>query len=255
MVSCRHTASFCSKHVGAPTHIPGVAFEFLSQVLTGVTRRARLSSKLTASSLVKLALAHGKSNDKRDAMTIRYHITLGARTTAGGKVVSATSHRSINGVKVACAGDAVYCPGCNSEGVIEPDGPRISDRFNGRQVGLSDDVCRCKCNPPPRLIANQTISKQIIDGDWAAARAGAATETVTLLNTAERSAAAEPAGVPLILLDPRTKEPYSNRRYKLELKDKIIEGTTDQHGVTKPILAADRAEIVRWHIEGETGPA
>lgn len=53
---------------------------------------------------------------------IRYHITLGATTTAGGKVVSAISNRSLNGVKVACAGDTVACPACKSEGVIEPDG-------------------------------------------------------------------------------------------------------------------------------------
>lgn len=188
-------------------------------------------------------------------MTIRYHITLGASTTAGGKVISATSNRSINGVKVAYAGDSVYCPGCNSEGVIEPDGPRISDRFNGRQVTLSDDLCRCKCVPAPRLIASQTISKQIVDGDWLAAKAGAAAETVAKLNTAESSADTESDGVPLVLLDPKTEEPYRNRRYKLELKDKVIKGTTNQNGVTKSITAADRAAIIRWHVEDEIAPA
>lgn len=101
-------------------------------------------------------------------MTIRYHITLGASTMAGGKVISATSNRSINGAKVAYAGDAVSCPKCNAEGVIEPDGPRLNDSFDGRQVALSDDLCRCKCNPPPRLVASQTFSRQMIDGEWAA---------------------------------------------------------------------------------------
>lgn len=187
--------------------------------------------------------------------TIRYHITLGASTTAGGKVITATSNRAINSVKVAYAGDSVYCPRCTSEGVIEPDGPRISDRFNGRQVALSDDLCRCKCNPSPRLIANQNFSKQIIDGEWVAARAGAAAETVAQLNTVASSAANESDGVPIVLLDPKTEEPYRNRRYKLELKDKVIEGTTDQNGVTKPITAADRAAIIRWHVEDETTSA
>jgi len=112
-------------------------------------------------------------------MTIRYYITLGARTTAGGKVLSATSNRSINGIKVAYAGDTVFCPRCNAEGVIEPDGPRIGDRFDGRQVALNDDICRCLCNPPPRLIANQKLIKQIIDGDWVAPRAGRSVEILS----------------------------------------------------------------------------
>jgi hypothetical protein len=59
----------------------------------------------------------------------------------------------------------VSCPTCNSTGVIEPDGPRLGHRFNGRLMALSDDVCRCKCSPPPRLVANQTFSRQIVDAD------------------------------------------------------------------------------------------
>lgn len=181
----------------------------------------------------------------------RYHITLGASTTAGGKVTSAASSRSLNGAKIAYVGDSVSCPRCNAEGVIEPDGPRISESLNGRQVALSDDICRCKCNPPPRLIANQTVLKQIIDAEWAAAKAGAAAETVAKLNTAGTSPATRSDGVPLVLLDPKTEEPYRNRRYKLSLKDKVIEGTTDQNGATKPLTLAERAAIVRWHVEDE----
>lgn len=184
----------------------------------------------------------------------RYHITLGASTTAGGKVTSATLNRSLNGVKVAYAGDSVSCPRCNSDGVIEPDGPRISETLNGRQVALSDDICRCKCNPPPRLIAHQTVCKQIIDGEWAAARAVGAAETVVKLNAAANSAANKPDGIPLVLLDPKTEEPYRNRRYQLQLKDKLIEGTTDQNGVTKPLTLAERAAIVRWNVEDEIAP-
>jgi uncharacterized Zn-binding protein involved in type VI secretion len=188
-------------------------------------------------------------------MTTRYHITVGASTTAGGKVISANSFRSINGANVAYAGDPVSCPKCNSTGVIEPDGPRLSDVFNGRQVALSDDICRCKCDPPPRLVANQTFSKQLIDGEWGAAIAGAAAETAAKLNTSGSSAATESGGVPLVLLDPKTEEPYRIRRYKLELEDKIIEGMTDQNGITKPLTAAERAAIVRWHVEDEAAPA
>jgi uncharacterized Zn-binding protein involved in type VI secretion len=185
----------------------------------------------------------------------RYHITLGASTTAGGKVISATSSRSINGADVAYAGDQVSCPQCNSTGVIQPDRPRNSDVFNGRQVALSDDLCLCKCNPPPRLVANQTFSKQIINADWHVAKAGNVAETAAKLNTSGTSATTGADGVPLVLLDPKTEEPYRSRPYKLGLKDKVIEGTTDQHGATRPLTAAERAAVVKWHIVDEMASA
>lgn len=134
-------------------------------------------------------------------MTVRFHITLGATTSAGGKVITATSHRSIDGVAVACSGDSVYCPACASDGVIEPHGARLSERFNGREVALSDDLCRCQCNPAPHLIANQDFSKQIVDVEWAAARAGAALAAAARLNTPGSSASLGQEGVPLVLLD------------------------------------------------------
>ena len=188
-------------------------------------------------------------------MTIRYHITVGASTTAGGKVMSASSNRSINGAKVAYAGDQVFCPKCNSIGVIQPDGPRLSEMFNGKQVALSDDLCLCKCNPSPRRVANQTFSKQIIDGEWVAAKAGDVAETAVKLNATGRVAATVSDGVPLVLLDPKTLEPYRNRRYTLKLKDKVIEGMTDHDGVTRPLTAAERTGIIRWQVEDDSAPA
>jgi uncharacterized Zn-binding protein involved in type VI secretion len=188
-------------------------------------------------------------------MIARYHITVGATTTVGGKVTSANSIRSINGAKVAYAGDPVSCPTCNSTGVIQPDGPRLSDVFNGRQVALSDDLCVCKCDPPPRLIANQDFSCQTIDADWYAAHGSAVAETAAKLNAAGTAATIEPDGVPLVLLDPKTDEPYRNRPYKLELRDKVIEGTTDQNGATRPLSGSERNAIVKWQIIGETAPA
>jgi hypothetical protein len=45
-------------------------------------------------------------------------------------------------------------------GVIQPDGPRLGERCNGKQVALHDDLCLCKCDPPPRLVANQALACQ-----------------------------------------------------------------------------------------------
>jgi uncharacterized Zn-binding protein involved in type VI secretion len=186
-------------------------------------------------------------------MLTRYHITAGASTTAGGKVMSGSASKSINGARIACAGDPVSCPQCHATGVIEPDGPRLSDRFDGRQMALSDDLCRCKCNPPPRLVANQTLFKQIIDADWVAASAGAAALAAAQLNTAASRAATGTDGVPLVLLDPETQEPFRHRPYRLELGAGTITGTTDQNGATRPLTAEERASFVKWHVGDANG--
>jgi uncharacterized Zn-binding protein involved in type VI secretion len=183
-------------------------------------------------------------------MATRYHITVGATTTAGGKVISSYSFKSINGARVAYADDPVSCPKCNSTGVIKPDGPRLSDVFNGKQVALSGDLCVCKCAPPPRLVANQTFSYQTINANWHTDQFVAAAETSAKLNTFESG---EPPidGDPLVLLDAVTEKPLKHRAYRLELTDGVIEGTTDESGATRPLTAAERATFVKWHVDGE----
>ena len=101
-------------------------------------------------------------------MLKRYYITLGATTTAGGTVTSASAMASMDGARIALEGDKVACPACNSEGVIQPDGARLIDLliddFGGRLFALSDDLCICGCSPPPRLVSSQTQRGQHIDG-------------------------------------------------------------------------------------------
>ncbi|HBZ08003.1 PAAR domain-containing protein [Massilia sp.] len=181
-------------------------------------------------------------------MITRYKITLGAKTTTGGEVISANSRYTILGVPVAYADDSVSCPACNTIGVIKPDGPRLSDTFDGKEVALSDDLCICTCNPPPRLVANQTFSYQQLDADWHADKAAAAAVAVATYNTAD-SNPDKRDGIPLLLLNPDTEEPYRHRRYRLELRDKVIEGTTDQNGATRLLTADERASFVRWHVD------
>jgi uncharacterized Zn-binding protein involved in type VI secretion len=98
-------------------------------------------------------------------MLKRYLITLGAPTTAGGTVTAARSLKAVNSVQVALEGDKVWCPQCNSEGVIKPHGPRLTDLFYGKRVALHGDLCICKCSPSPRLVATQAVVCQAIAGD------------------------------------------------------------------------------------------
>ncbi|MFC5463018.1 PAAR domain-containing protein [Massilia niabensis] len=106
-------------------------------------------------------------------MLKRYLITVGATTTAGGKVTSGCAFMSIGDAPVALEGDTLWCPACLSEGVIALDGPRLSSTFEGREEALGDDLCMCKCSPPPRLVAAQGFEWQEIDSDWHAEQSAA----------------------------------------------------------------------------------
>ncbi|VVN70810.1 PAAR domain-containing protein [Pseudomonas fluorescens] len=106
----------------------------------------------------------------------RYHITVGAKTTVDGTVRTGWQYSTINGLAMAREGDEVYCPECDSTGEIVCDGPRLVDLLEGRNAALEGDLCKCKCDPPPRLIANQTLRCQEIDGGDVAPRPRAAAQ-------------------------------------------------------------------------------
>lgn len=183
-------------------------------------------------------------------MIDRYFITLGAPTTTGGKVTSGSRFRTIDAVPVALAGDTCWCSGCHSEGVIVHDGPRLDETVDGRLVALQDDLCVCKCNPPPRLVAAQTLVCQSIDSDWYAGKLAAAAEKAARANAAGLDAS-DAETLPLVLVDPDTLEPLATRSYRLGLEGGPVVDTLDQ-GRTNPLSAADRAGVHAWHVDDGT---
>jgi hypothetical protein len=50
----------------------------------------------------------------------------------------------------------------------------LSDKWNGKQAALQDDLCLCQCSPPPRLVAIQQHKSQRIDAGQRLAEAAAA---------------------------------------------------------------------------------
>ncbi|MYM39942.1 PAAR domain-containing protein [Duganella qianjiadongensis] len=97
----------------------------------------------------------------------RHTITLGATTTSGGKVVSASANGTIEGCAIAVEGDRIICPVCKSEGKIVCVGPRNQESWNGKAVALEDDFCHCKCQVLPKLIPSQKVRYQKFSGDYA----------------------------------------------------------------------------------------
>jgi len=181
-------------------------------------------------------------------MIDRYFITLGAATTAGGKVTSGNRFRTIGELPVALEGDTCWCPACLSEGVIVPDGPRLDETVDGRQLALHDDLCACKCSPPPRLVAAQTFMCQSIDSDWYADKHAAATAAAARANADALDADAA-AMLPLVLIDPDTLAPLASGAYRLDLKEGRVEDTLDDKGNTRPLTDAERAGVLAWHLD------
>jgi uncharacterized Zn-binding protein involved in type VI secretion len=95
----------------------------------------------------------------------RYFIVIGDKTTNGGTVLEGEDRARNHGKPLSYHGARVYCPECKSEGRIVGDGPYRPMRLHGKQVALENDLCICKCSPPPRLIRSQTNASMSFDGD------------------------------------------------------------------------------------------
>jgi hypothetical protein len=148
---------------------------------------------------------------------------------------------TVNGVPLVLEKDEVDCPACGSVGIIQVVMPRLHDAFNGRQYALSDDLCICKCKPPPKLIADQTFKFQT----FALASVESAEEAAA--RTVNKNTGAEEL-VPIRLVDETTRQPHVGRSYKLDLTDKALEGVTDADGLTKPLSKAERDALIAWSV-------
>ena len=183
----------------------------------------------------------------------RYTITLGASTTAGGKVIMATANGSINGVKIALENDLVFCPACKSQGKIVCVGPRIPETWNGKQVALENDLCMCGCPVPPKLIANQSLRCQVIeDAPSSTTRAPAAQSTYANLDGA-RSNGEEVIEQFFSLLD-ENDQPVEGFRYDL-YKDGAIHTKAAHYfnGDTVKIPEHGHVKLVTWfNTDGAT---
>jgi len=89
----------------------------------------------------------------------RYDIRHGDTTTSHGRVEASSASDTVDGIPIAYERDRVWCETCKTIGYIECVGPRVETTGpDGRQQALSDDLCKCRCSPSPRLVASQTRS-------------------------------------------------------------------------------------------------
>jgi len=176
----------------------------------------------------------------------RYTITLGASTTAGGKVIVASANGSINGVKIALENDLIFCPACKSQGEIVCVGPRIPETWNGKQVALENDLCMCGCPVPPKLIANQSLRCQAI-GDAPSSTNTAATAQSTSADRDSGPSRGEEVVEQFFSLLDEDDQPVEGFRYDL-YKDGVIHTKAANYvnGETVKIPEHANMKLVTW---------
>lgn len=171
----------------------------------------------------------------------RYTITLGAPTSTGGKVISASSNGKIDGAPIALEGDLVTCPACKTAGKIVCVGPRIPETWGGKNVALENDLCICRCASAPRLLPSQTLRCQVIKDTGRALSGPAAVLADSGQAYADR----------YVLVDDHDGAPLPNREYALvRASGKLEFGTSDRDGKTHMLSATAQAENVEIYTQG-----
>jgi uncharacterized Zn-binding protein involved in type VI secretion len=86
----------------------------------------------------------------------RRFILKGDKTDHDGVIEQGIEGSLFQGRQMAFIGATVHCPRCNTTGVIVPNGPRGMTVMS-KQVALENDLCQCKCDPLPKLVASQSL--------------------------------------------------------------------------------------------------
>lgn len=94
----------------------------------------------------------------------RSYIKRGDKTTNGGVVLDGLERCLHHGTELSYLEAKVYCPRCKGVGTIAPHGPRRPGTLMGRRAALEGDLCLCRCDPPPQLVASQWDMFQSFEG-------------------------------------------------------------------------------------------
>ncbi|CAN7620381.1 PAAR domain-containing protein [Trinickia sp. LjRoot230] len=87
----------------------------------------------------------------------RRFIRKGDKTNHNGVVIDGIAGTSFQGQPFAYLGGSVQCPACGTKGVIVSDGSPRAMTVMSKQVALENDLCQCKCDPLPKLVASQAL--------------------------------------------------------------------------------------------------
>jgi uncharacterized Zn-binding protein involved in type VI secretion len=177
----------------------------------------------------------------------RYYITVGDKTTAGGEVLDGSPTCTWHKKVLAISTSKIKCPACKTIGVLQVNIPRRDTSPEGETFALNGDFCICKCNPPPTLLASQSINMYGGDVD-------APTFSSTAVWSATDSFWTDAHDQHFQLHDENTGDVLANWSYRITCNEKSIEGITDENGFTAKVSANQAlTAIVEFHSPDNQG--
>ncbi|REE18916.1 PAAR motif-containing protein [Paraburkholderia sp. BL6669N2] len=93
----------------------------------------------------------------------RLYLKVGDKSSAGGTVIEGVPSATHHGTALTFVGAQVICPACRITGHIGQKGPRWPGRIMGKDPALEGDICMCRCDPHPVMIASQDTMSQSFD--------------------------------------------------------------------------------------------
>ncbi|WP_454806378.1 PAAR domain-containing protein [Paraburkholderia fungorum] len=166
----------------------------------------------------------------------RSYLKVGDKSSAGGVVIEGIPGATHDGVELTFLGAKVQCPACKSTGVIAARGPRWPGSMMGKDRALENDICACKCSPPPTMIASQSVVFESFEGNALSSMGFAANGELIqhLANSYDQH-------FRIINSD---GEPVEGLPYLIKSADgKTVKGTTSANGATDIVSADDVHDV------------
>ncbi|WP_433960846.1 PAAR domain-containing protein [Burkholderia pyrrocinia] len=168
---------------------------------------------------------------------------MGDKTTAGGTVLDGEPNNTHHGVPTSYEGARIHCPACNSEGHAQKVLPYWPMSMFGKEAILDGDLCICKCNPPPTLIASQTDRFMTFESESRAVGGGAywSTPSSNVTTHDQHFRIINSDGTPVVGLP-----------FRIDVSGgETVTGTTSVDGLTKLVSSNSAKKVqLRFHIDG-----
>ncbi len=174
------------------------------------------------------------------------YITVGAKTSHGGTVVSGSPHTTHNGIPISRKGDKVICKKCKKvTTILSGDASFIID---GAPIARGGDVTSCGA----KLIANQQSfcesNFEVMGVEQAVPLVFAKSDVDSLFDEKIEDEIYDDR---FQLLDKVTQLPLAHANYRLVYDGKSVEGQTNVEGFTEIIEANYSAEVNIYLLVGK----
>lgn len=175
----------------------------------------------------------------------RSYLLIGDKSTVGGTVSDGIPTMKHHGTELTYVGASITCPACKSTGRIVSKGPRWPGSMMGKEPALEGDICECRCDPRPTMVASQFDRYQSFDSHQLASMGYTATG-----ESIEHASKTYDQHFQIINSD---GEPVKGLRYLLKSANgTTVQGVTSTNGRTE-LLSADDAHEVQFLLHVALG--